>query len=146
MASKLADCEENPTYVGHSPPQDLSRLQDPHDGWEPGVPSLRALAPSIIGGAVVPIGVYYLVRTYVSGDTPALAIAGVPAALWVAGQWMRTRRLDPIGAFTLVAFIAGLAASYALGGARLFSRFEKPYSARFSELDVSPRSGCCAGR
>jgi hypothetical protein len=116
MASALGDRERNPTYVDLSPPRDPSRLQDPRDGWEPGVPSLRALAPSIIGGAVVPIGVYYLVRIYVSSDTPALAIAGVPAALWVAGQWMRTRRLDPIGAFTLFGFVGGLAASYALGG------------------------------
>ena len=74
---------------------------DPRDGWEPGAPSLRAMGPSAIFGAVVPLGVYYLVRRYVGGDAPALAIAGVPAALWVGIEWIRQKRIDPIGAIVL---------------------------------------------
>lgn len=89
---------------------------DHRDGWDPGAPSLKALGPSAIFGALIPLGVYYLVRRYVGGDAPALAIAGIPAALWVSIEWIRQRRIDPIGAIVLFGFIAGLIASYALGG------------------------------
>lgn len=90
--------------------------KDERDGWEPGEPSLRALAPSAVGGGLIPLAVYYAVRHAVSGDATALAIAGIPAAAWVAIEWARKRRLDPIGAIVLFGFIAGIAASYALGG------------------------------
>ena len=86
------------------------------DSWEPGAPSLRAMAPGAIGGAVVPLGVYYAVRPHVGGDAPALMIAGIPAAAWVALQWVRSRRIDPIGAIVLFGFLAGLVVSAALGG------------------------------
>lgn len=89
---------------------------DPRDGWEPGTPTLRALAPSAIGGALIPLGVYYGVRHHVHGDATALAIAGIPAAIWVGFTWLRRRRLDPIGAVVLFGFIAGLTISAALGG------------------------------
>jgi hypothetical protein len=74
------------------------------------------MLPSVVGGAVIPLGVYYLVRSHVSGDATALAIAGVPAAMWVGIQWLRLRRIDPIGAIILFGFIAGLIVSAALGG------------------------------
>jgi len=90
--------------------------RDPQNGWEPGPPSLRAMAPSMIGGAVVPLAVYYLVRSKLGEDAPALAIAGIPAAAWVTLQWVRRRRIDPIGAIVLFGFVAGLSVSYALGG------------------------------
>lgn len=86
------------------------------DTWEPGAPSLRAMAPGAIGGAVIPLAVYYAVRPHVGGDAPALVIAGVPAASWVAFQWVRTRRIDPIGCIVLFGFVAGILASVALGG------------------------------
>ena len=85
------------------------------ESWEPGAPSLRAMGPGAIGGAVIPLGVYYAVRSHVGGDAPALMIAGVPAAAWVAFEWMRKRRIDPIGCIVLFGFIAGLLASMALG-------------------------------
>jgi hypothetical protein len=86
------------------------------DAWEPGAPSLRAMGPGAIGGAIVPLAVYYAVRPHVSGDAPALIIAGAPAAAWVAFEWMRKRRIDPIGCIVLFGFIAGILASIALGG------------------------------
>ena len=86
------------------------------EAWEPGAPSLRAMGPGVIGGAVVPLAVYYAVRPHVSGDAPALIIAGAPAAAWVAVEWMRKRRIDPIGCIVLFGFIAGILASMALGG------------------------------
>lgn len=86
------------------------------EDWEPGAPSLRAMAPGIVGGAVIPLAVYYSVRPHVHGDATALVIAGAPAALWVALEWVRKRRVDPIGCIVLFGFVAGVAASYLLGG------------------------------
>ena len=86
------------------------------DTWEPGAPSPRAMAPGVIGGAIVPLGVYYAVRAHVGGDAPALMIAGAPAAGWVAVEWFRRRRIDPIGCIVLFGFVAGIVASIALGG------------------------------
>ncbi|MGN6472523.1 MAG: VC0807 family protein [Mycobacteriales bacterium] len=84
--------------------------------WEPGPPSPRAVAPSVIGGAIVPLTVYFVVRHHVSSDQRALVIAGFFPAAWIAVQWIRTRRLDPIGAIVLLGFVVGVAVSEALGG------------------------------
>lgn len=86
------------------------------ESWEPGPPSVRAMAPGVIGGAIIPLAVYYTVRPHLGGDAPALMIAGVPAAAWVAIQWARQRRIDPIGAIVLFGFVAGVIVSVALGG------------------------------
>jgi hypothetical protein len=102
--------------AGGSEPDGFVFPHDPRDGWEPGAPSLKAVGPSAIFGAVIPLGVYYLVRSHVGGDAPALAIAGIPAALWVTVEFIRQKRIDPIGAIVLFGFIAGLLGSYALGG------------------------------
>ena len=84
--------------------------------WEPGAPSLRAFAPSILGGAVVPLTVYYVARHHVSSDQQALVIAGFFPVAWIVLQWFRTRRLDPIGAVVLVGFVVGVTVSELLGG------------------------------
>ncbi|GAC1602440.1 MAG: hypothetical protein NVS3B21_30630 [Acidimicrobiales bacterium] len=86
------------------------------DSWEPGAPSARAMAPGLVGGAVVPLAVYYAVRSHVGGDAPALMIAGIPATAWVGIEWVRKRRVDPIGCIVLFGFIGGVLASVALGG------------------------------
>jgi FtsH-binding integral membrane protein len=83
--------------------------------WEPGAPSLRAMAPSTIFGAIIPLAVYYAVRPHVGGDAPALMIAGAIPAAWVVVEWVRKRTLDAIGSITLFGFIAGIIASVALG-------------------------------
>jgi hypothetical protein len=80
------------------------------------MPSVRAIGPSAVGGALIPLGVYFAIRHHVSGDATALVIAGLPAIAWIAFQWIRTRRLDPIGAITLYGFAVGVVASVALGG------------------------------
>jgi hypothetical protein len=74
------------------------------------------MAPSVVGGALVPLAVYYAVRSHVHGDATALMIAGAPAAGWVLIEWLRRRRLDPIGLVVLCGFVAGVVASVALGG------------------------------
>ena len=84
--------------------------------WEPGAPSLRAMAPSTIFGAIIPLAVYYAVRRHVSNDATALVIAGTFPAVWVLVEWARKRTLDAIGSITLFGFLAGIVVSYALGG------------------------------
>lgn len=84
--------------------------------YEPGAPSLRAMAPSTVVGAIVPLAVYYAVRSHVGSDASALAIAGAIPAAWVAVEWIRKRHLDAIGSITLFGFLVGLGASYLLGG------------------------------
>ena len=86
------------------------------DTWEPGAPSFRAMAPGVVGGAIVPLAVYYAVRPHTSGDAPALMIAGAPAAAWVAFEWVRHRRVDPIACVVLFGFVGGIIASLAFGG------------------------------
>lgn len=73
------------------------------------------LGRSAIGGAVIPLAVYYLVHHQVS-TASALAIAGVPAALWVIFHWLWRRTIDPIGMLVLVGFALGLSVSFAMGG------------------------------
>jgi hypothetical protein len=84
--------------------------------WEPGVPSIRTLAPSILGGAVIPLAVYYLVRRHVHTDAEALIIAGLFPATWVIVQFARQRRVDAIGAVVLIGFAIGVTTSTLLGG------------------------------
>lgn len=87
--------------------------------YEPGAPSLRAILPSLVGGAAVPLATYNLVHRHVHSDAVALAWAGVPAALWVLVRLARTRRIDPIAALMLAGFAIGVATSLALGGSAL---------------------------
>jgi hypothetical protein len=84
--------------------------------WEPGVPSLRTLLPSIVGGAVVPLAVYYLVRDHVHSDAQALIIAGLFPVAWITVQFIRQRRIDPVGAVVLFGFAVGVLTSTLLGG------------------------------
>jgi hypothetical protein len=74
------------------------------------------MAPGVVGGAIVPLAVYYGVRGHVNGDTPALMIAGAPAAAWIGIEWLRRRRIDPIGCIVLFGFVAGVITSVAMGG------------------------------
>jgi hypothetical protein len=84
--------------------------------WEPGVPSIRDMLPSIVGGAVIPLGVYYLVRHHVRTDAEALIIAGIFPVAWIIFQFIRTRRIDAIGAIVLFGFAIGVGTSLLLGG------------------------------
>jgi hypothetical protein len=84
--------------------------------WEPGMPSVRAIGPSALGGAVIPLAVYFAIRHHVSGDATALMVAGIPAIAWILFGLIRNHELDPIGAITLYGFAVGVIASVALGG------------------------------
>ena len=94
--------------------EDLGTLEA--GDWLPGLPPWRDLVPSIIGGALVPLTVYFLARRQVRTDTAALIIAGMFPAAWVIIQFVRRRRVDVIGAIVLVGFATGVTASLLLGG------------------------------
>jgi hypothetical protein len=80
------------------------------------VPSLRAMAPSVVFGALVPLAVYFSVRPHVSSDATGLIIAGAFPAAWVLVEWLRRRHVDPIGSLVLLGFVFGALASWLLGG------------------------------
>lgn len=84
--------------------------------WEPGPPSLRAMAPSMVFGAAIPLAVYYIVRHHVPSTADALIIAGAFPVAWIAVEWVRNRQIDPIGAITLFGFVVGVVSSELLGG------------------------------
>jgi hypothetical protein len=91
-------------------------VQEDQNEWATGVPPIGDLWPSIVGGAVVPLAVYYLVRQHVGSDATALIIAGIFPAAWVIIQFIRKRVVDPIGAVVLLGFATGVTASMLLGG------------------------------
>jgi hypothetical protein len=85
-------------------------------GWQPGIPSLREHLPSLIFGAALPIGVYFLVRGHVRTDTAGLIVAGCFSVAWIVIQFVRQRTVDVVGAIVLVGFAVGVLSSTLLGG------------------------------
>jgi hypothetical protein len=95
----------------------VDRTPDPEGTtYEPGVPSVRELAPSIVFGALVPLGVYYAVRHHVHSDAQALIIAGIFPVAWILFGVIRTRQFDFIGGIVLFGFVVGVVTSTLLGG------------------------------
>ena len=84
--------------------------------WQPGIPSIREHLPSLVWGAALPIGVYFLVRAHVRTDTPALIVAGCFSAGWILLQFVRQRKVDVVGAIVLFGFAVGVVSSTLLGG------------------------------
>jgi hypothetical protein len=84
--------------------------------WQPGIPSLREHLPSLVWGAALPIGVYFLVRRHVHTDTNALIVAGCFSAGWIVVQFARQRKVDVVGAVVLFGFAVGVVSSTLLGG------------------------------
>ena len=85
--------------------------------WQPGIPpSIREHLPSLIWGAALPIGVYFLVRHHVNTDAQALIIAGGFSVAWIVFQLVRQRRVDIIGVIVLFGFALGVVSSTLLGG------------------------------
>ncbi len=84
--------------------------------WQPGIPSLREHLPSLIFGAALPIGAYFLIRRHVHTDAQALIVAGCFSVGWIALQFARRRKVDVVGAAVLVGFAVGVVSSTLLGG------------------------------
>jgi hypothetical protein len=88
----------------------------PEVAWQPGIPSLREHLPSLIFGAALPIGAYFLVRPHVAGDTQALIVAGGFSVVWILIQFARRRTVDVVGAAVLAGFAIGVITSTVFGG------------------------------
>jgi hypothetical protein len=84
--------------------------------WTPGIPSVRALLPSLVFGAAVPIAVYFAVRPHVSSDAEGLIVAGSVSVAWILIQFVRSRSVDFVGAIVLFGFLVGVVSSLLLGG------------------------------
>jgi hypothetical protein len=84
--------------------------------WQPGVPDVKEHLPSLLWGAAVPIGVYFLVRHRVHSDAQALIVAGSFSVAWIVFQFVRQRRIDFVGAIVLFGFAVGVASSIVLHG------------------------------
>jgi hypothetical protein len=69
------------------------------------------LSPNqLAAGLLLPLAAYLVIRALVGSSTTALLITtGIPA-IWLLGVWVVRRRLDPIGAITLITTIIALAA------------------------------------
>lgn len=80
------------------------------------IPSVREHVPSVIWGAIVPLGIYFLVRSHVQTDTQALIIAGGFSVAWVVIQFVRQRRVDLVGVVVLSGFVIGVGSAELLGG------------------------------
>jgi hypothetical protein len=89
----------------------------PHGpGWQPGIPSIREHLPSLIFGAALPIGAYFVVRRHVHTDAQALILAGCFSVGWIVLQFVRQRKVDVVGAAVLAGFAVGVVSSALLGG------------------------------
>jgi hypothetical protein len=86
------------------------------DSWRPGIPSIREFLPSLLFGAALPIGVYFIVRHHVTNDTQALIIAGCFSVAYVLIEFIRQRTVDVVGLAVLVGFAVGVISSTLLGG------------------------------
>jgi hypothetical protein len=84
--------------------------------WQPGIPSVREHLPSLVFGAAVPIGIYFLVRPHVGTDTTALIAAGGFSVAWILLQGIRRRKVDLVGAVVLFGFTVSVVSSILLGG------------------------------
>ena len=80
------------------------------------IPSVREHLPSVVWGAILPLGIYFLVRSHVQTDTQALIIAGGFSAAWVVFQFVRQRRIDLVGVIVLSGFAVGVGSAELLGG------------------------------
>ena len=80
------------------------------------IPSVREHLPSVVWGAILPLGIYFLVRSHVQTDTQALIVAGCFSAAWVVVQFVRQRRVDLVGIIVLSGFAIGVGSAELLGG------------------------------
>jgi hypothetical protein len=85
-------------------------------GLPPIGPLLWRYLPSLAASFVIPLLLYVLLRPRVGTDTTALAIAGAVPTAWTAARLASRRRVDPVGAISVVGFSVTLFATALLGG------------------------------
>jgi hypothetical protein len=92
-------------------------VSPPGRGGDPSfLPSVREHLPSVVFGGALPIAVYFAARPHVSGDAPALIVAGCVSAAWILLQFVLQRRVDLVGAMVLLGFTIGVVSSVLTGG------------------------------
>jgi len=106
---------EGPVPEGTEEPPGPS-LPPPGPSWQPEIPSIREHLPSLIFGAGLPIGAYFVVRRHVRTDAEALIVAGCFSVGWIVLQFVRQRRLDMVGVAVLAGFVVSVTTSTILGG------------------------------
>ncbi len=104
------------TLAGMEPDGPGGAEGPPTPSWQPGLPPVREHLPSVLFGGVLPIGVYFIARNRVGGDTPALILAGAVSATWILGEFVRRHTVDLIGVAVLLGFAAGVTTSFVFGG------------------------------
>ncbi|TCO58726.1 VC0807 family protein [Actinocrispum wychmicini] len=77
---------------------------------------MKKLLPSIVLNAVVPFLIYVLLRPHVDTDLVALAVASSFSAVYTIVMFVWRRRIDPVGAVAVVAYVVVLAISLLSGG------------------------------
>jgi hypothetical protein len=78
---------------------------------------LPQLSPiRLLAKLLLPLVAYLLIRAVIGSATGALAITTAIPAIWLLGDWIIRRRLDPVGVIVLVTAIGALAVFAMTGG------------------------------
>jgi hypothetical protein len=104
-------------------------LAPPTGGTGPRRPSRRAglgALASLAVNFVVPLLAYYLLERHVGSSALALALAGAIPVAWTLGGLAVRRRLDPLGAASVILFAISVLISWATGGSTLALELQDP--------------------
>ncbi len=105
---------------------DEPTVPDPHPHTPPPLDLRNRLGLRILVNAVLPLGVYTLVRGHVGSDAAGLAIAAALPASWTLVHFAVRRRVDAIGLFAVLGFALALAVSVFFGGNSLAFKLRRP--------------------
>jgi hypothetical protein len=95
----------------------IDRAQrEPARAGAPKRPGARELVPGILLSAVVPVVVYLALRGPLGSATLALATGAAVPILYTAVRFAVRRRLDPVGAVSVVGFAVALGVTALSGG------------------------------
>ncbi|MFI9568997.1 VC0807 family protein [Streptomyces rishiriensis] len=103
MTSPTPRPESTTPASAHSATASTNASESPSSPW--------AFAITVVCDIVLPVGLYYLLRAGGVGEITALLLSGSAPALHTLHSAIRHRRLDAIGAFTLVLLAVSAVAS-----------------------------------
>lgn len=105
---------------------DEPTVPDPQPNAPPPLDLRNRLGLRIVVNAVLPLGVYTLVRGHVGSDAAGLAIAAALPAAWTLVHFAVRRHVDAIGLFAVLGFALALAVSVFFGGNSLAFKLRRP--------------------
>ncbi|MGH2387872.1 MAG: VC0807 family protein [Chloroflexota bacterium] len=79
---------------------------------------MRGMAPSIMVNGVLTVLVYQILLGRQVSNVPALILTALVPAAWTVGSLARARRVDTLGALSLILIAIGILASVISGNAR----------------------------